>query len=355
MQSTFSKQVAYNQRVIDAEQSIAGINCGVPHFLEDMTADEPVFVCINSSEEMKREEQALAGQLWIQGDRQMTATNVPAPGMANTRNSALLSAAAEAVSWNHASQPDEGRKGQRIIIFPRDLPQLEEFLTSTDPNVDPEDGHPIAYETILRESAKYDTSPIFVKEDSEFVTNDPVLSTNVPEWLAKSRQVATGGRRRVLEDGRDVMDSSDEDDPLMEPDKETGMYTAGMDPKAGPIHLSHVQAMTQRFYGKAIRAAGFPEPPQNVRLSTEAQTMEEAEAAITRSRAVIASASLMSGSKAAGVPADNPTKGQQVPNFPIVPYSGDGSRAGGFRGVVGSGSNGDTCVAQGNPSLKPGS
>jgi hypothetical protein len=98
MQSTFSKQVAYNQRVIDAEQSIAGINCGVPHFLEDMTTDEPVFVCINSSEEMKREEQALEGQLWIQGDRQMTATNVPAPGMANTRDSALLSAAAEAVS-----------------------------------------------------------------------------------------------------------------------------------------------------------------------------------------------------------------------------------------------------------------
>jgi hypothetical protein len=90
MQSTFSKQVAYNQRVIEAEQSVAGINCGVPQFLEDMTADEPVFVCINSSEEMKRNEQALAGQLWIQGDRQMTATNVPAPGMANTRESALF-------------------------------------------------------------------------------------------------------------------------------------------------------------------------------------------------------------------------------------------------------------------------
>jgi hypothetical protein len=146
-----------------------------------------------------------------------------------------------------------------------------------------------------------------------------------------------------------VVDSSDEDDPDMEPDKEKKMYTPGMDPKAGPIHLSSVQAMTQRLFGKATRAAGFPEPPQSIRLSTDANTMEEAEAAVTRSRAVTASASPMSGSKAAGVPADNPTMGQQVPNFPIVPYSGVGSRAGGFRGVVGSGSNGDTCVAPRQP------
>jgi hypothetical protein len=61
MQSTFSKQVAYNQRVLEAETQVAGINCGVPHFLEDMTVEEPVFVCINSSEEMNREEPAVAG------------------------------------------------------------------------------------------------------------------------------------------------------------------------------------------------------------------------------------------------------------------------------------------------------
>jgi hypothetical protein len=122
-----------------------------------MTVDEPVFVYINSSEEMKREEQALAGQLWVQGDRQMTATNLTPPGMAKTRDSALLYAAAEAVTWNHASQPDDHRKGQRVIIFPKDLPQLEEFLATADPNVHQEDGHPIAYEAILRESQKYET------------------------------------------------------------------------------------------------------------------------------------------------------------------------------------------------------
>jgi hypothetical protein len=257
--------------------------------------------------------------------------------MANTRDSALLSAAAEAVSWNHASQPDEGRKGQRIIIFPKDLPQLEGFLATSDPNVDPEDGHPIAYEAILRESAKFETPPLFVKEDSAFVTEDPVLSANVPEWLAKSRQVATGGRRRVLENGADVLNSSDEEDPNMKPDEEEKMYMPGMDPKAGPIHLTSVQASTQRFYAKATRAAGFPEPTQSVVLSRDAQTfvsMEEADEATTWSRVVVASASPFTGTKAASSqrePADNPTTGQQVPNYPIVPYSGDGSRAGGFR------------------------
>jgi hypothetical protein len=274
--------------------------------------------------------------------------------MANTRESALLSAAAEAVSWNHASQSDTEREGPRIIIFPKDLPQLEEFLASADPDVDPDDGHPIAYEAILQESAKYKTPPLFVKEDSEFVTNDPVLSASVPEWLAKSRQVATGGRRRVLEDGRDVLNSSDEDDEKMVADEEQGMYTAGMDPEAGPIRLSSSQAATQRLIGKAIRAAGFPEPPISFRLSTDAQSMTEAEDATTRSRAVVASASPRSGSKAAGVPADNPTKGQQVPEYPIVPFSGEGSRAGGFRGVDGSGSIGAVCGSS-SPDRKPGS
>jgi hypothetical protein len=263
-----------------------------------MSVDEPVYVCINSSEEMKRDEQAIAGQLWVQGDRQMTASNIAPPGMANTRDSALLYAAAEAVTWNHASQPDSPRKGQRVIIFPKDLPQLEEFLASADPNVDPEDGHPLSYETILRESQKFEITPLFVREDSSVVTDDPLLSANVPEWLAKSKQVATGNRRRVLENGLDVMSSSDEDDPKMKPDEEHDMYTAGMDPKAGPPKISEAEAQRQRFFAKATRAAGFPDPPQSFVLSTDAQTFPEppvlqggVDELITRLRDVINSAS----------------------------------------------------------------
>jgi hypothetical protein len=295
----------------------------------------------------------------------MTASNAVPEGMANTRDSALLCAAVEAVTWNHASQPDEPRKGQRIIIFPKDLPQLGEFLATSDPNVDPEDGHPIAYEAILRESQKFELTPLFLREDCSAVTNDPILAASVPEWLAKSRQVATGNRRRVLEDGADVMSSSDEDDPDMVPDKETGMYTAEMDPKAGPRTLSQAEAMRQRMIAKANRAAGFPDPPQSFRLSTDAQTFPsgtEADEAVTRSRAVTDSTSSpSSGSKAAsspGEPADRPkgakaptpTKGQQFPKHPMVSYSGDGSRAGSFRPGVGSSGQTDMCVASSHAS-----
>jgi hypothetical protein len=255
MQSTFSKQVAYNQRILEAESQIAGINCGIPHFLEDMTLEEPVYVCINSSEEMDRNEQSIAGQLWIQGDRHMSASNVVPDGMADTKESAALAAAAEAVSWNHASQPDQPRKGQRVIIYPRDLLQLEEFLSSGDPNVDPEDGHPLAYATILQESAKFETTPLFLNEDSEPVTSDPFLSEKVPEWMAQTKQVATGCRRRTLENGPDVENSDDEEDPNMQPDKCEGAYTAEMDPKKGPKVLTPKEVAYQRAVGSALTAS----------------------------------------------------------------------------------------------------
>jgi hypothetical protein len=284
--------------------------------------------------------------------------------MANTRDSALLYAAAEAVTWNHESQPDEPRKGQRVIIFPKEPTQLEAFLATADPNCDPEDGHPIAYEAILRESQKFETAPLFLREDCSVVTNDPMLAANVPEWLAKSRQVATGNRRRVLEDGADVMSSSDEDDPDMKPDKEKGMYTSEMDPKAGPRTLSQAEAMRQRMIAKANRAAGFPEPPQSFRLSTDAQmflSSAEVDASVTRSRAVTDSTPALDGLKAVssqrepadqqkGAKAPPPIKGQQVPKHPMSTRSSDGSRAGGFRPGVGGSGQTDTCVASSHPS-----
>jgi hypothetical protein len=179
-----------------------------------------------------------------------------------------------------------------------------------------------------------------VKEDSEFVANDPMLAANVSEWLAKSRQVATGNRRRVLENGADVANSSDEDIPEMVADEELGMYTSEMDPKLGPHYLSKAEVARQRLAAKVIRAAGFSDPPRSVQLSTDAQMFPSVE--------VID----MDGLKAAsspGEPADDPTMGQQVPSYPTVPYSGDGSRAGGFRPRGGSGQT-DTCVASSNPS-----
>jgi hypothetical protein len=165
MQSKLLKQVAYNQRVMEAENDIAGINCDVPHFLADMSflPEEKVIICVNGTDEMKRDEEAIAGQLWMQSGRQMAAYNRPYDGMANTRDSAVLTAAAEAVMWKHPYDIDGPRKGQRVIIYPKDLPQLEAVLNAGDPNIDSVDGHPVAYATILQASQSFEYRPVFLK------------------------------------------------------------------------------------------------------------------------------------------------------------------------------------------------
>jgi hypothetical protein len=140
LQSTFLKQVAFNQRIIAAEEEISGINCNIADVVSEISLDpaEEMIICVNGSEEMKRNETAMAGQLWIQGDRKMTAANPPFPRMANTKEAAILSAIAEAVAWkNEALEPeDPPRKGQRVVIYLKDLVQLDAVLSSGDPNVD---------------------------------------------------------------------------------------------------------------------------------------------------------------------------------------------------------------------------
>jgi hypothetical protein len=360
-----------------------------------MTLEEPVYVCINSSQEL-RDEQAIAGQLWIQGNRHMTASNTVPEGMADTSDSALLAAAAEAVSWNHASQPDQPRKGKRVIIFPKELVQLEEFLATVDPNVDPEDGHPIAYAKILEEAQKFELAPRFIKEDSEVVANDPVLSANVPEWMAKAQQVATGSHRRVLENGRDIENSEDEDDEDMKPDELHNMYTAEMDPKEGPKVLTPSEVAYQRAAGRALKSAIQPPPTPERKPTplTSPTNSDEEEMSADQSRA-LGLAKKMAGratkisttpantrcsdptvqapAKAAPLeikttpkaaaspraPADQPkgtkvsppTKEQQAPKHPMETRKRAKQRsgAGGFRPGVGGSGQTDTCVASSHP------
>jgi hypothetical protein len=85
MHASLPKQVAYNQRVLSAEDEIAGINTEVGSFLSKMsaTADEPIVIFVNAGESLKRHEQHVGGQLWLQSDRQMTATNIQFDGMSN--------------------------------------------------------------------------------------------------------------------------------------------------------------------------------------------------------------------------------------------------------------------------------
>jgi hypothetical protein len=163
-----------------------------------------------------------------------------------------------------------------------------------------------------------------------------------------------------------VMTSSDEDDPRMEPDKETGMYTAGMDPKAGPHKLSQAEASRQRAAAKAFRASGSPDPVQGFRLSTDAQTFppeaatpQGVDKSVTRSRAVTDSTPPKSLETPAQVPTKEqqahkrPRKGQESPetkvSHPMATRTRSASRAGSSGSGGGSGKT-DTSVSRGNPS-----
>jgi hypothetical protein len=181
--------------------------------------------------------------------------------MANSRESAILTAAGEALTWRHITEPEGPRKGQRVVIYPKELPQLEAVLNSGDPSIDSEDGHPIVYETILREMQKFENRPIFLKEDSEEIMSDPYWSEKVPEWMAITKQVATGNRRRTLEDGPDKMNSDDEEIEDMKPDEEPNAYAPGMDPSKCPVMLSPAQAAAQRAAAQAQKV--LREPPHS--------------------------------------------------------------------------------------------
>jgi hypothetical protein len=75
--------------------------------------------------------------------------------------------------------------------------------------MDPE--HSIAFTTILQCSPQYLEPPIFLKDEVAQSCEDPIISQNVSEWMAVSKQVATGNRRRTLEDGADKMNSDDQE------------------------------------------------------------------------------------------------------------------------------------------------
>jgi hypothetical protein len=257
MQSTFLKQVAYNQRIMKAEEEISGINCDVADFVSKMTLDraEEVIICVNGSQEMKRGESTMAGQLWIQGDRMMTASNRAFDGMSNTKKSAVLSATAEAIAWkNDALETPGPRKSQRVVIYPKELSQLDAVLASGDPNVDPEDGHPIAYQRVLAAASEFEIPPIFLKEDCEAIVSDPKKAEVVPRWMCMAERIATGSRPRVLEDGPDTIHSDDEAKKDVEPDEELDMYAPGVDPKLGPTKLSKKEVARQLAAAQILKA-----------------------------------------------------------------------------------------------------
>jgi hypothetical protein len=307
------------------------------------------------------------------------------------REAAILSAAAEAVTWKHALDENVSpRKGQRVVIYPTEVSQLEQVLSTGDPNIDKEDGHPIAHTQILQAARSYENPPIFLREDSEQITSDPIMSEKVPGWMNIAAKVATGNRRRVLEKGPDVMNSDEEEAPKEEHgDVLEGMYTPGMDPEKGPVKLTQAQVAAQKAAAQALSRSQAPvsgssddDDPNgseyvwsqtkgcmrknkkyrkattdysktNVPASTPAPELtcqptpvnsDMDQEYMTEDQKRCAKI----GKKKSRKASIQPTKGQESPK-PTETRRLEVSRAGGLRPVGRSGQT-DTSVAQGNPS-----
>jgi hypothetical protein len=74
-------------------------------------------------------------------------TNIQFEGMSNDATSVSLSGVAEAVEWTHVLEEGQPKRPtQRYIVYPPSLSHPAEVISSGTPGLDPEDGHPIAYQ-----------------------------------------------------------------------------------------------------------------------------------------------------------------------------------------------------------------
>jgi hypothetical protein len=221
-------------------------------------------------------------------------------------------------------------------------------------------------------------------------------SIEVPKWMITAARIATGNRRRVLENGPDVMNSEDEDAVKENHGEElTGMYAPGCS-SLDQARLTEQQAQEQR-------AAAFsaPEPErkptpgtsddddwswmtedQRRKAETARRMMEKssfkallapaheirkpdpvvqapaAGAPLVIKKAAASPRALADQPKGAKAPP--PKKGQESPETkvskPMVTRSQakeEASRAGGLRGMAGSGAIGAVCGSS-SPARKPG-
>jgi hypothetical protein len=175
--------------------------------------------------------------------------------------------------------------------------------------------------------------------------------------LNTAAQVSVGSRDLVLENGPDTMSSSDEDSKTEEHGEVlTGMCTEGL---KAPVLISQAEVARQKaawFYAQSQRYGGgissdselsraqsvlsSPAPSMGgskIESSGPSDSSESESPPATQKRK--RSGKKGSGKKAATRPADHP----------MVTRSQEGCRAGGIRGVGGSGQT-DTCVSNGSHS-----
>jgi hypothetical protein len=366
-------------------------------FLAGIISTGTITVCINAGVSMKKGEKTIAGQLWHQEGRFMTAVNGTLEGMPNTRESAILSAAVEAAAWKDPIE-QISEKGKRLtpktIIYPAKLPQLPEALDEFMSNpVVYEDGSHIAFSEIIEKCAEYEAIPRFLREDSDMIQSDPELASVVPQWMNMAAQTAVGSHDLVLENGPDVMNSEDEDSPKEEHGGVlTGIYVGDLKAPVLPSQSEVARQKEAAAYAKSIgdgtridsgsnhpsEDSGFsdfsqsaPTSPAHTRCGSRFDTPETFDSEQPRrssnpfvSRPFTPTGSVPSHDTLATAVSDTlpvlkkgkrggKRGGKKAPirpaEHPMTTRTRDASRAGGLRGVSGSGET-DTRVANGNPS-----
>jgi hypothetical protein len=92
------------------------------------------------------------------------------------------------------------------VIYPPSLEKLEMVLVTGNVGFDREDGHEIAYQRILSACATHENPPkLFSSECQDFGGLE--ITDKIPGWMNIAGEISIGGRRQVLEDGRDVCNS----------------------------------------------------------------------------------------------------------------------------------------------------
>jgi hypothetical protein len=159
------KQVAYNERISAAEEDAAGYNCDIADFLSDHSAVETTTIAINAADSLKQGEAVLGGQYWQQQSHHMAAVNGIPDGMPNTRASAILSAAVEAVVWKHpieTTTPEGKRCSARIVFFPADMPPIAEELQAFKAGrSELEEGKHVAYAVFAKKMTIWSGTTLF--------------------------------------------------------------------------------------------------------------------------------------------------------------------------------------------------
>jgi hypothetical protein len=259
MHASLSKQIAFNRRVLSAEEQIAGINLGLGDFLQDMSFDEsePLFVCVGGNHAM-RGTKPIGGQYWRQGNRETAAINVVLDGMDGGQESVLLSAIHEAVDWRHtlemAADPCFKRPGQRVVVYPASLSKFALVMATWNAGYDLEGGHCDAYERIFAECDTFANRPIFVAADREAIGSWPVVAKEVSIWMEQTREIALAGHGQVHQDGRDACRSESdsehsdhgEDIPYESAYTQPLLGPGGKPKFGGPLVLSGTQAFVLR-------------------------------------------------------------------------------------------------------------